>query len=240
MNLLNAAIEIATQGVKVVDQTAPPMPEYTGQVSLGKPSEAMKAARAKLQQNEKDALVELKERLESLRSQIDEEKAVVAAADVDAAKAIKAGTETRESLATKRANASVSMELIHDLENQVEDVKHDMQRERGRLSTIRDRLMNWATNLEIATRSYQIDCIQGRDKLRAEKYGRTMNNLLAFRVFAAEHLGEELAEQLEASITTNPVPSSLIGCLFQNMSPKDQKKYAEHNPENQTTDGETA
>lgn len=230
MNLLDAAIEIATRGAEVIDQTAPPMPEYTGIVQLGKPSDALKAARSKMAQNEKEALSGLNKKLASLKTQIEEERAVVAGADVDAAQAIKSGTETRESLATKRANASVSMELIADLENQVEDVKYQIQRDRARFSTMRERMMNWAQNIEIATRSYQIDCIQGRDRLRSEKYGRTMNNLLSFRVFATEHLGPELTQQLEEAITTNPIPPTLIECLFENMTPADQRKYADHKP----------
>ena len=241
MNLLEAAIEIATKGADVVDQTAVPMPEYRGTVELGRPSDAMKAAREKLSQNERDALSSLKERIEALTAQIAEEQQVIKDADVDAAKAIKAGTETRESLATKRANASISIELIADLEMQKADVRDQYDRERHRLGRIRDRLMGWAQNIEVATRSFQIDCIQGKDRLQIEKYGRAMSNLLSFRAYAIEHLGEELAAELEEAITTNPIPPTLVECLFENMATRDREKYAEHEPTTTIIEsGETA
>lgn len=224
--LLTAVTEIATSSVE--DQTSAALPDFTGMVNLGKPGEALKETRKVLQQRVDEGTAALVAEMESLEQQIEDEESIVRAANVDAAKAIKEGTETRESLATKRANASVSAELIMDLEDRLNVAKQQHQKERKRLLDRGSRLISWARSMQQATAAFQIDWIQGRDKLQLEKYRRQMNQLVAFTKYAHELLDDhdpELAEQLVEEVTTRYVPASLEEILMTQMPEEDRAKY---------------
>ena len=206
------------------------LPELSDTVHLPPPSEALKETRRRLNEIEREELAGLKEQLAAAKEEVAAEEAVIAEADYDIEEELAKG-ETRETLSAKKVAAQVASEILQVKLNAVADIEAKIDAKRKVLLRRAERLRSWLNQTEVATRAYQISLITGADRLRPEKFTRAYRLLKQLEVYAAEMLGDELAERVIASITHNPVPPTLHECLLAQMTKRDRDQITNNKTE---------
>ena len=231
-SLLSAVVE-TMESSNVSSIADVPMPHFDATVNLGTPSEALKKAKADLDRQEKEAVVDIEARIADVRESIKSEEDVINAGDYDINTEMAKPDFDRDALAQRRAAAEVAIEVREVKRRELENLKDERDQIVTRMRSRSNRLMEWLRNTEVATRAQQISFIRqngGTERLNAEKTERSFSNLLSLKKFAAEVLGEELAAEVVESITTFPIPATYEEVLWAQLTTHGKRRFEDHQP----------
>jgi hypothetical protein len=220
--LLEKALDVVGLGSFDDGSSEVPMPEMSDTVHLPPPSQAMKEARASLQERERKGLADLKEQLAEVEAEIATEQKIVDAGDFNLADMLAKGTP-KSKLQKMRIDAELAAEIIEIKLNNAADIKAKLAMKRKELQFRSHRIMSWLQQTEVQTRAYQISMITGANRLHPEVFARAYKLLQALEREARDLFGEDLAKRVIQSITTNPVEPTLHLSLLAQMHPRDRK-----------------
>ena len=196
-------------------------------VHLGKPGEGLKAVRARLAELKKQDQAELQEKVEALKAEIAEERAVAESGDFDLRAELKKGT-SREELAQMRAAGEIAHGVVAIKVEELEEVKDQLDLISKRWSSKSTQVVSSIQNVEASYLTYlQAFCGGDRQalKLNPDRQARALKNLVAVEANLRAVLdSDELVDSLMTEITTLEIPENYIDLLWYFVTDRDKRE----------------
>lgn len=234
-SLMTSVVSILAGGEAVQPASDVVVPEAAENTSLnlGKPPPVMKEVRARLDDLHKAEKAELVDQRADLVTQRDAELAIVKEGETSVSSLMEQG-KTREQIIEARSASSVAHELAMGLERQIDAIDDQIELIDKAFSSKRERVIRSLQNLEISTKAWLIDFVQGGNvnRLNPDRSLRAYRQLLATEGFIRETLqDDDLAARALVACGTFTCPTNAWQTIFALMTQRNRNEFEDDTPE---------
>ena len=234
-SLMTSVVSILQGGEAIQptnDAVVPEVAENTS-LNLGKPPAVLKEVRARLDAIHKADKADLVEKRADLTAKKNAELAIVKEGETSVSSLMEQG-KTREEIIAARSASSVAQELAMGLEREIDTIDDQIELINRTFQTRRDRVVRSLQNLEISTKAWLIDYVQGGNvnRLNPDRSLRAYGQLLTTEQFLKEALDDDdLAARAILACGVFTCPTNVWETLFAVMSQRNRDEFADDQPE---------